>query len=163
MTNPSLLHHGIFMPLLAGTCLSLVSCNDVPNGEKKELDKEVTAFADAYFGYDFDLALQHCTPESRKWLVYAASNVHEEDLETLRSQEEGTSAEVIDYDFDSDTTGTAIVEVHRFLQTDSIGQPGRMVDQATFSLPIVHTGGKWTVRMEGLPQSEKQGHGSDED
>jgi|SRR5574344_189205 hypothetical protein len=125
----------------------------------KQLNDEVNAFATSYFNYDFHGALSHCTPESRKWIVYAASNIHDADIDVLRNAKEGASVEIKDYVFDdNDSTGYALVTVNNYMRMDTIGKACQLISKSDFRLPIVMRNNKWTIKMEGLPRSERQSH-----
>lgn len=137
----------------------VVACNEPPKGDTEQLDKEVKAFSEAYFNYKFSKAEKHCTGDSRKWLVYAASNIHDADIDMLRGMSEGASVDINDYKFnDDDTTGYAMITVHNYLRLDTIGNAGRVIKKADFKLPIVLRHDKWMIKMACLPRSEKQSH-----
>ena len=94
------------------------------------------AWADAYFNCDFVEAAKHATPESEKWLRFAASNIVEDDLQLLRDNP-------VEIDEDAD--------VNR-----SVDEPKEQADEGTFLVNVVKRNGQWAVRMEGLPRSGKQ-------
>src|SRR5574344_1506204 len=147
-------------------CLLLMAslfagCGNSPKGGEDSVETDVKAFADAYFNYEFPKAAKYCTPESERWLRYASSNVHQADVEVLRNAEEGASIKVDDIIYnDDDSTGYACITVNNYLRIDTIGKAGRMIDEGKFKLPMILRNNKWTVRMEGLPRSEKPNHGS---
>ena len=114
------------------------------------------AFAEAYFNYDFKKAQRWVTPESVKWLQFAASNVSQEDIDLINEQEDEATVEVAEFEYVNDSVSVVTVEVQSFLQKDSIGKAGSMTDQAPFRLTVVERDGKPRVRMEGLPRSERQ-------
>jgi len=126
-----------------------------PNVKVKECAAD---FAKAYFNYDFKKAQQFVTPESVKWLQFAASNISQEDVDLLNEQEESASAEIASVEKVNDSMSVVTVEVHSFLRKDSIGKAGVMTEQALFRLTMVERSGKHYVRMEGLPRSGKQSH-----
>ena len=124
-----------------------------PNAKIKECAID---FAEAYFNYDFKKAQRWVTPESVKWLQFAASNVSQEDIDLINEQEDEATVEVAEFEYVNDSVSVVTVEVQSFLQKDSIGKAGSMTDQATFRLTVVERDGKPRVRMEGLPRSERQ-------
>lgn len=142
--------------LSAFVCL-FAACDRSSEAVKDAITQDVICFAEPYFNYQFNNAVAFCTPESRKWLVFAASNVTEADLDVLRQQAEGAEVEVSSIEITTDTTAMAGVDVSNFLLADSIGRPARIEAEGRFILPVVLRGGRWLVRMEGLPQSERQG------
>lgn len=122
--------------------------------DREEAEAAALAFANAYFNYDFDEAAKFCTEDSRRWLAFAASNVYGADVEVLRNMDTGATADVTDVDFsDGDSTAVATVEVANFMQRDTIGKAGRVIDEAEFALTLVRSDGRWKVRMASLPRS----------
>ena len=139
-------------------CLLTAAVMGCASGDKdnEEAEAAALAFANAYFNYDFDEAAKFCTQDSRQWLAFAASNVYGADIEVLRNMEAGASANVTDVDIlDGDSTAVATVEVANFMQRDTIGKSGRVVDEAVFTLNLVRNDSGWRVRMASLPRSGK--------
>ena len=68
------------------TCLlaALLAAGCTSEEEEKAV-AQATAFAEDYFNLRFDEAFARCTPDSRKWIAFRASNITERDLETLRA------------------------------------------------------------------------------
>ncbi|MGM9700110.1 MAG: hypothetical protein ACI3YX_01640 [Prevotella sp.] len=116
------------------------------------------SFATMYFNWKLAEALPHCTGESQRWIRYAASQVCEADVDTLRSKDLPATVECTGVSYqEGDSTATAQIVVRHFWEMDQAGMGGRMVDEAPFTLRMVQQAGRWLVRMEGLPQSEKTG------
>ena len=114
-------------------------------------------FCVSYFSLHYAEAMTYCTDDSKKWLRFAASNIHESDLETLRADEDGVSVSVIDMQTSpADSTGSATVRVRNYLSADLIDGPATMVEEGFFHIDLVKQSGQWTVRMAGLPRSERQ-------
>lgn len=135
---------------------ALFSCGVTHKGDNDQINKEVDDFATSYFNYNYKEAIRHCTPESRKWLIYAASNIHDADIIILKNSKEGASIVINDYEFhDNDTTGYALITVHNYMQLDTIGKAGRIIKQADFRLPVVLRNKRWTIKMEAPLRSEK--------
>ena len=137
--------------------LLTTSCIGNRDGSEEQLREAVDSFAVSYFNYDFMKARRFCTEESEKWLQYAASNVHQADIDILREQEEAASVNIEDLTITGDSTARVRISVHHFLRMDTIGKAGRMTDEATYALKAMIRQGKWYIRMEDLPRSEKPG------
>ena len=134
------------------------SCKQEP-GSEEQLLEDADSFAVNYFNWHFEQALRYCTPESEKWLRYAASNVHEADVELLRNKEEDAQVELGDIIYnDNDSIVTIETKVYDYLQMDSIGKAAHLVPESTFRLTMVKRSGKWLIRMESTLRSEKQSH-----
>lgn len=132
------------------------SCKQEP-GSEEQLREHADSFAVNYFNWHFEQALRYCTPESEKWLRYAASNVHEEDVELLRNKEADAQVELGDIIYnDNDSIVTIETKVYDYLQMDSIGKAAHLVPESTFRLTMVKRSGKWLIRMESPLRSEKQ-------
>ena len=116
------------------------------------------SFATYYFNWQFDKAARFATDSSMIWLRYAASQVHEADIELLREKEDA----VVDIDeivIDDEEKASAHITVRDFVRMDTIGTEGHLVEKASFVLQMERKAeerGDWKIRMEGLPQSEKR-------
>ncbi len=126
-------------------------------GSEEQLKTDVDSFATYYFNWHFPKAIKYCTAQSERWLKYAASNVHEADVEQLRQKAEDATIEIHDIKFEADeVSATVSISVKNFLQMDTIGQEAHFVEQAYFHLPMEIENGKWKIKMANLPQSEKK-------
>lgn len=113
------------------------------------------AWADAYFSCDYHAAEQHVTPESAKWLRFAASNTTEGDLQLL--QEHDIRIDVEDsYAAGADTLCVVTLQVSHYLAATPLGSDAAIGEDGRFQVFTVLRDGRWLVRMEGLPRSEKQ-------
>jgi hypothetical protein len=127
------------------------------NRDDQEATDTAVKWADAYFNYDFHEAEKYATPESRQWLQFAASNTTERDLQLVQENEGGASIEVNDFFPDAnDTLRVVSLTVHDFVSSSLPADSARLVDEGTFTITTVLRDGVWKVRMEGLPQSERQ-------
>lgn len=112
-------------------------------------------WADAYFNCDFVEAAKHVTPESEKWLRFAASNIVEDDLQLLRDNPVEIDEDA-DVTYSNDTLRVVSIDVKNFLVNRSVDEPKEQADEGTFLVNVVKRNGQWAVRMEGLPRSGKQ-------
>ena len=111
-------------------------------------------WADAYFNCDYKDASKYVTPESQKWLQYAASNTTAEELKLLK-EAGGAQVSVSDtFDEANDTMRLVTMNVTNVLTTQQ--QSLVLAKDATFKVMVVKRNGSWKVRMAGLPQSGKQ-------
>lgn len=132
------------------------SCDGLTRNETEEVTGTVMGFSEAYFNFDLNTAADYCTPESRKWICFLASNVQEADLEIIRTQEQNATVKVKDISYSpDDSTGTALIEAKDFLMLDTIGKSGHMKDEARFKLGFILHDGKCLIKMEGPLRSER--------
>ena len=110
---------------------------------------------DAYFNCDFKDASGYVTPESQKWLQYAASNTTAEELKLL--QKAGGAQVTVDDGFDeaNDTMRLVTLNVTNSLKPSAQGK-AELVKDGTFKVVVVKREAGWQIRMAGLPRSEKQ-------
>ena len=128
-------------------------------GDENQLENDIDSFATYYFNWQFPKTLKYCTQSSEPWLRYAASNVHQADVDLLRSKAEDATIEINDIDFSDDgANATVSITVYNFLQMDTIGQEAHLVEEADFLLPMCMEEGVWKVKMASLPQSGKKNH-----
>jgi len=145
-------HYALF--LIGALCLT--ACSESHHVRDEQVEECANAFAEAYFNYDFMEARERVAPESEKWLRFAASSMTQEDIDMLNAKSVMATTTVNGITTVNDTTAIAVVEVKDFLQKDSIGKTGSIVDEATFALTVIKRNKKYFVRMEGLPRSERQ-------
>ena len=135
------------------TVVLMMSCNTGFNGDD-EAKGTATQWAEAYFNCDFKDAANYTTPESERWLRFAASNTTEEDLKLLNG---GATASAEEYfTVANDTLRVVTVTVRNFLNATAVGAPAEIQQEGTFLVTVVYRNGEWKVRMEGLPRNEKQ-------
>ena len=128
-------------------------------GGKNDAEKKLIIWANAYFNFDYEKALQHATPESEKWIRFAASNITEQDLDFITEQNPPTEIDILHSQMtESDTVCNANIRVSRFIQLGLSAQDNRVIDHADFQVQLVKRGDDWLVRMEGLPQSGMRNH-----
>ncbi|MBR5687926.1 MAG: hypothetical protein IKX36_08200 [Prevotella sp.] len=144
--------------MLVILCVSMVSFS-CERQEKRPAQGNATTtvekFCAAYFNLQYEEALKYCTPESQKWISFAASNISEEDLAVMRNREGGTSIEVTEIDaHDTDTIGQATVKAGNYLSIEKIDDKAYIADEGIFHFDLVKRDGKWKVRMAGLPRNE---------
>ena len=116
------------------------------------------SFATYYFNWQFDKAARFATDSSMIWLRYAASQVHEADIELLREKEDA-AVEIDEIVIDDVETASVHITVRDFVRMDTIGTEGHLVEKASFVLQMerkTEERGDWKIRIEGLPQSEKR-------
>ena len=141
-------HINILILIIA---VMLISCKN----SQTAAEQSALQWGEAYFNYNFFEAAKHATPESERWLRFAASNVTQQDLDALSSN--GRAEVILDgYYAGADSTGIAYLRVNNWLCMDSIGSAGSRIGSCEFQVLLIKREGRWLVRMEGLPQSEKQ-------
>lgn len=127
---------------------SLVSCG---HGGKNSAEEAADSFSVAYFNWRFADALPFVTQDSRRWLSFAASQVSQEDVDSLRAMLNGAEVKTKDVDYKNDTTAVATIIVNNFLSFDSIGRQPSVVAEKKFLLPLVLREDKWQVHLSTLP------------
>ena len=141
--------------LLFMAAVLLTGCDMGMDGDQEARDA-AEAWADAYFNCDFKDASGYVTPESQKWLQYAASNTTEQDLKLL--QDAGGAQVIVSENFDvaNDTLRVVTFSVTNVLTPAAQRQASALAKEATFKVTVVKRKAGWQVRMEGLPQNGMQ-------
>lgn len=134
--------------------LSLTACSML-----RKDDDQATAVAvewgEAFFNCDYHAAEALCTPESRRWLQFAASNTTQHDLDMLRQQAAQVEATEF-FPVASDTLRVVELMVRNSVSPTIHGGESAQVEEALFHVTVVKRNGSWQVRMASLPRSEKQ-------
>lgn len=145
--------------LTLSVSLLFTSCSEAfVSEDEKNITSLADSFASHYFNYEFSKALSFCTPESEKWLRYRATNVLQEDIDTLRKQSEKAKLTVNSVKIQCDTLATIVCDVSNHLNIDTLGQPGRMAKDGRYKLMAVRRDDRWMIKMESLPRNERQSH-----
>lgn len=143
------------MKKLFGLCFTvvLISMIVASCGKERQDDPRavVESFSNAYFNWRFKEAEAYVTKESTKWLVFAASQVDTEDIDSLRAIEYAATAEVGDIDDIDDSTALVTVVVKDFLPIDSIGKHPCIQETGSFQIPVSFDGKNWKVKLTCLP------------
>ena len=140
--------------LLFMGAILLAGCEGGMDGDQQARNA-AEDWADAYFNCDFKDASEYVTPESRKWLQYAASNTTAEELKRL--QDAGGAKVTASEGFDeaNDTMRLVTLNVTNSLKPNGQGT-AEISKDAIFKVEVVKRDAGWQVRMVGLPRSEKQ-------
>lgn len=113
-------------------------------------------FSCHYFNWQYQKALHYVTPESEKWLRFEASQVHQVDVDMLKSMEEGATCEIGEVTYlNDDSLATVKVNVTNYLEKDTIGGDSHIVGKATFVLNMVYINDKWLVNLNSIPRKLK--------
>ena len=80
--------------LIMALTLSMTACSMIQSDDDKATEIAVQ-WGEAYFNCDFHAAEKLSTPESLRWLQFAASNTTQEDLDLLKQQ--AADVEATDY------------------------------------------------------------------
>ena len=141
--------------LLFMAAVLLTGCDMGMDGDQEARDA-AEAWADAYFNCDFKDASGYVTPESQKWLQYAASNTTEQDLKLL--QDAGGAQVIVSENFDvaNDTLRVVTFSVTNVLTPAAQRQTSALAKEARFKVTVIKREAGWQVRMEGLPQNGMQ-------
>lgn len=138
----------------------LNACSHADGDADAAVKERARQFAEAYFNYDFAGARRFVTPESEKWLRFAASNVTQEDVDLVNAvSPESVEMVATACQHEDDSTARVMVIVYNAVLKDSLGQPAHVAEEAEFTLTLVSRDGGYLVRMEGLPRNERQSRG----
>ena len=140
--------------LILAMVLSLTACN-LTNREDTLATDVAVQWGEAFFNCDYHAAQALSTPESRRWLQFAASNTTQQDLDLLKQH--AAEVEATDYfPAANDTLRVVQLVVRNSLSPAVNGGAPLQVDEALFSVTVVKRNNQWLVRMASLPRSERQ-------
>lgn len=132
-------------------CLLITACSS--HKDEPQLKETVNGFAATFFNWQLNEALPYCTPESKKWIEYAGSQITQEDIDLLKAQDEGASHQLEDINYQAgDTTATVVIKVKNVMLLDSIGTSGKMMEKASFQIHLCYRNKQWKVLLTSLPR-----------
>ncbi len=124
--------------------------------DKEQLMETVDSFSNTYFNWQFHRAVAYCTPDSKRWLSYMASQVNQDDIDLLRSQTESAQAEIVHVNIlDGDSVAKVEVKVSNFLSMDTIGVKGKIEKEARFVISAKSVGNQWKIWLTSPLRAEK--------
>ena len=144
-----------YVLFIAALCF-LTACSHSETDSDAVVKEQAEKFAEAYFNYDFGKAHRFVTPESGKWLRFAASNVTQEDIDLINATSDQVSVTATDCQYQDDSTTCVRVIVYNAVLKGGFGRPAHTASEAEFVLTLVNRGGAYLVKMEGLPRNESQ-------
>ena len=140
--------------LILAMVLSLTACN-LTNREDTLATDVAVQWGEAFFNCNYHAAQALSTPESRRWLQFAASNTTQQDLDLLKQH--AAEVEATDYfPAANDTLRVVQLVVRNNLSPAVNGGAPLQVDEALFSVTVVKRNDQWLVRRASLPRSERQ-------
>ena len=140
--------------LILAMVLSLTACN-LTNREDTLATDVAVQWGEAFFNCDYHAAQALSTPESRRWLQFAASNTTQQDLDLLKQH--AAEVEATDYFPAANDTLRVVQLVVRNSLSPAVNDGAPLqVDEALFSVTVVKRNDQWLVRMASLPRSERQ-------
>ena len=119
------------------TAILLSGCNFTNDHDNEAIEAAVN-WAEAYFNYDFHKAEEYVTPESGRWLKFAASNATEHDLQLVQQNEEGATVEVEDFFPEAnDTLRVVSLKVSNFVSSTLPAESAQLVEEGVFNVTTV--------------------------
>ena len=141
--------------ILAATAL-LTVCSCTSDKDKEEIENTARDFASCYFGCHFDEAIKLCDKESRKWIVFTATNISDDDIAVLNSSEVSPQYDIKEVSVDDDSTATAIVEAKEYMRASDIDTTAVISPEDTYTFKLRKRGGKWLVSLDMVPTPTKK-------
>lgn len=142
--------------LILLTAFTVTSCKE--DNEEEKIENGACRFAEYFFNCLYKDAMKLCTPESSKWLSYAASNISQDDIDILNSQKDDATCESTDVIMPDDTTAVVTMKVKNFLMMDSIGVPSKIKESALYTIVMRKRDGRWKAHLDSMPQEVKDIH-----
>ena len=131
----------ILLPIIG--IIALSSCN---NDSEKQIKEVANNFSSAYFNWKFADAAKYVSYTSRRWLVYASSQVTQQDVDSLRAMTEGATLTIDNVSYKNNGSQAKVkVIVSNYLLMDSIGIAPRVCQHGEYEIPLSYDGKEWRV------------------
>lgn len=140
--------------LLAAASL-LNACAHTGNDPDAALKEQARQFSEAYFSYNFAKARQYVTPDSEKWLQFAASNLTQADIDLINATSQQLTVTPTQCTHLNDSASHVNVVLYNAVLKDNLEQPAHTAETADFTLTLIKRGDQYLVRMAGLPRPAK--------
>lgn len=132
--------------LLPTICIiAFTSCN---TDSEKQIKEVANNFSSAYFNWRFSDASKYVSNDSRRWLVYASSQVNQQDVDSLRAMKEGATLTIDNISYENNGSIAKVkVVVSNYLLMDSIGITPRVCQHGEYEIPLSYDGKEWKVSL----------------
>lgn len=125
--------------------IAFTSCN---TDSEKQIKEVANNFSSAYFNWRFSDASKYVLNDSRRWLVYASSQVNQQDVDSLRAMKEGATLTIDNISYENNGSIAKVkVIVSNYLLMDSIGIAPRVCQHGEYEIPLSYDGKEWTVSL----------------
>ncbi len=116
-------------------------------------ERAALQWAEEYFNFQLERSAQHATPESMRWLQFAASNISDADIDAVRSSDYAVEVEALGNDApEADSLTVVRIEVRNAFLPKDIGNGVEAVKRATFAIPMKKRDGRWMVHLSSVPR-----------
>ncbi len=134
--------------------MSFSSCNH--KGE--QLETCVDSFAQSYFRWQFRKAMNSCDMASYPWLRFVASQITQNDVDSLRAQKGDVDCSLGRIQLLTSSAAIVDVQVANFFSMDSLGKVSLVKKEMTFGIPATLHDGIWRVSLRNILQPKKEEH-----
>jgi len=132
-------------------CVSCSSCSD----KEEQLKTSVDSFSQAYFGWRLLKAISYSDASSERWLRFVASQITQDDIDSLRGQVGNVSCSLGKVHVLNDSMAIVDVHVANFFRMDSLGSISRVDEVVTYEIPVAFHNGFWKVSLLEVPKPSK--------
>lgn len=142
--------------ILLSTLFFCLSCKK----EKPQTQMEQTAlnFCEAFYNFNYPVAMKWSTPSSLSYLSYLASNIQQAHLDQLKTKGSAESS-IIKCEMDSDLEkATVVCLIKNALIINPIRGNTEHITSLQDTLHLINKDGKWLVRKDIPLQNEKRSH-----
>ena len=73
----------------------LAACQSSILKQEQEAEECALRFAQSYYQFELDEALNYCTEDSRPWVVWLASNISQTDIDSIRQLQEAPTVKLL--------------------------------------------------------------------
>lgn len=140
--------------LLAVFCCFLLI---LPFSSRANSDKQLTScadsFAQSFFRWQFQKSSTYCDESSQRWLRYMASQVTQDDIDSLKATESDVECTLGGFSFDNDSMASIEVHVSNYFRMDSLDKITLVKGESEYNFQMVRTNGFWRIRLQGFPQA----------
>lgn len=155
------MYFGKFVSSIIAICLIAVSsivfssCR-MSSSDESKVAEAAEKFGNHFFNYELEKASAQTTSDSRKWIMFFASNIDTATIDMINSKAETASINIDNIEMHSETEATAHITVRNFVWNSSIESRPEIIEEARFALQAVKEAGIWRIRMDSLRRNETQ-------
>lgn len=120
------------------------------------MEQTALNFCEAFYNFNYPVAMKWSTPSSLSYLSYLASNIQQAHLDQLKGSAESS---IIKCEMDSDLEkATVVCLIKNALIINPIRGNTEHITSLQDTLHLINKDGKWLVRKDIPLQNEKRSH-----
>ena len=109
-----------------------------------------------YFRWRYSKAMNSCDTASYRWLRFVASQVTQDDVDSLKKLKRDVACSLGNIRFLNDSMAIVDIRVTNFLRMDSLGSVTLVEKETNYGILVTQHEGFWKVSLREVPKPKQR-------